>query len=94
MIKQLVTIYDSTIALRMQAIWSASLSVMPVFSPRALAQILQIVFMFHNLYAMGIVIMCWCYSHLDQSTMVILIHVLIESLYEVAHVPCYRPVLC
>ena len=67
MIKQLVTIYDSTIALRMQAIWSASLSVMPVFSPRALAQILQIVFMFHNLYAMGIVTALRCYSRHHQN---------------------------
>ena len=42
MIKQFVTMYDSTIAVRMQAIRSASVSVLPAFSPRALAQSLQI----------------------------------------------------
>lgn len=41
MIKQFVKIYDNTIMVRMQAIRSASLSVLPAFSPRALAQILH-----------------------------------------------------
>lgn len=41
MIKQFVRMYDNTIMVRMQAIRSASLSVLPAFSPRALAQILQ-----------------------------------------------------
>jgi hypothetical protein len=36
--KQFVIIYDNTIRVRMQAIRSASLSVQPAFSPRALAQ--------------------------------------------------------
>jgi len=41
MIKQLVMIYVNTITVRMQAIRSASVSVLPAFSPRALAHILQ-----------------------------------------------------
>ena len=40
--KQFVIIYDNTIIVRMQAIRSASLSVLPVFSPSDLAQSLQI----------------------------------------------------
>ncbi len=42
MIKQFVIMYDSTMAVRMQAIRSASESVLPAFSPRAFAQSLQI----------------------------------------------------
>lgn len=38
MIKQFVMIYDTTIRVRMQAIRSASQSVLPAFSPNALAQ--------------------------------------------------------
>ena len=71
--------YINTITVRMQATRSASASVLPVFSPKDLAQSLQILFIHHNLYAMDIVIMCWCYNRLDQSTTVILSHVLIES---------------
>ena len=41
MIKQLVVMYDSTIRERMTAIRSASLSVLPAFSPNAFAQIRQ-----------------------------------------------------
>ncbi len=41
MIKQFVRMYDSTIMVRMQAIRSASLSVLPAFSPRAFAHNLQ-----------------------------------------------------
>ena len=40
--KQFVMMYDNTIAVRMQAIRSASASVLPDFSPRALAHIRQI----------------------------------------------------
>jgi hypothetical protein len=42
-IKQLVMMYVSTIAVRIQAIWLASLSVLPDFSPSALAQSLHMV---------------------------------------------------
>lgn len=41
MIKQFVRMYDNTIMVRMQAIRSASLSVLPAFSPRAFAHIRQ-----------------------------------------------------
>jgi len=41
MIKQFVRMYDNTITVRMQAIRSASLSVLPAFSPRAFAHNLQ-----------------------------------------------------
>jgi hypothetical protein len=37
-IKMFVSIYDNTITVRMQAIRSDSLSVLPAFSPNALAQ--------------------------------------------------------
>jgi hypothetical protein len=40
--KQLVIIYDSTIMVRTQAMRSASWSVLPDFSPKALAQSLQL----------------------------------------------------
>jgi hypothetical protein len=41
-IKKLVIMYINTIAVRMQAIRSASASDLPAFSPNALAQIRQI----------------------------------------------------
>jgi hypothetical protein len=49
MIKQLVMMYVNTITVRMQAIRSASASELPDFSPRALAQSLQIVFIVYDI---------------------------------------------